>query len=277
VTKDRTAKALAQFVRSLVSFQSKYDEGLAQVKTNDEPFPNFTREENRGKDLFVRALCELTYDRRPGGDFHHESASLNNGLDADAKVPDLGVADVTFNRSRRASSSRPRCGTSSTHRPYMHDGRLKTHGRCGRTLQRWREEPPDRDPRSGPVGGFRFSTGEKAALRRRFSKRSAIRSSSATRRSPTRSKLSKASFTHKEPRHAYRAQILRLRRWTLGSGDRRGSGRPAVRSAGRRAQEDFKDKGGKDKGGSERLLDDLTVSGMQKGKPATSSRLTTRR
>ena len=31
-----------------------YDEGLAQVKTNDEPFPNYSREENRGKDLFLR-------------------------------------------------------------------------------------------------------------------------------------------------------------------------------------------------------------------------------
>ena len=32
VTPERTARALAQFVRSLVSYQSKYDEGLAKAK-----------------------------------------------------------------------------------------------------------------------------------------------------------------------------------------------------------------------------------------------------
>ncbi len=55
------AKALAQFVRSLVSYQSKYDEGLVKAKVVHAEFANFTAEENRGKTLFLDncASCHL--------------------------------------------------------------------------------------------------------------------------------------------------------------------------------------------------------------------------
>src|SRR5262245_24999076 len=61
VTQGRIARALAQFVRSLVSYQSKYDEGLAKVRSVRDDFPNFTAQENRGKTLFLRscATCHL--------------------------------------------------------------------------------------------------------------------------------------------------------------------------------------------------------------------------
>src|SRR5262249_29225595 len=92
VTKERTAKALAQFVRSLQSYRSKYDEGVVQVRSRNDEFPNFTREENRGKAIFLRncASCHM-----PGGQDAVFSAQnpQNNGLDADVKVPDLGIAD----------------------------------------------------------------------------------------------------------------------------------------------------------------------------------------
>ncbi|HEY3120901.1 MAG TPA: cytochrome-c peroxidase [Vicinamibacteria bacterium] len=41
VTADRVARALAQFVRSIVSYRSRYDEGRAQVANAGERFPNF--------------------------------------------------------------------------------------------------------------------------------------------------------------------------------------------------------------------------------------------
>src|SRR5262249_56342248 len=61
VNKERLARALAQFVRSLVSYQSKFDEGLAKVESVRRDFPNFTEEENRGKTPFVQegARCPL--------------------------------------------------------------------------------------------------------------------------------------------------------------------------------------------------------------------------
>ncbi|MFK8111794.1 MAG: cytochrome-c peroxidase, partial [Rubripirellula sp.] len=62
VTKARISKALSQFVRSIVSFRSRYDLGLAQVADPRDPFPNFTDEENLGKQQFFgRALCSTCH------------------------------------------------------------------------------------------------------------------------------------------------------------------------------------------------------------------------
>src|SRR6056297_2155646 len=58
VTEERIAKALAQFVRSIVSFRSRYDLGLLTVDSPLEDFPNFSDEENLGKrQFFGRARC----------------------------------------------------------------------------------------------------------------------------------------------------------------------------------------------------------------------------
>lgn len=51
---DRVRECLTQFVQSIQSFDSKYDEGRAQVVREDDNFPNFTASENRGKLLFLR-------------------------------------------------------------------------------------------------------------------------------------------------------------------------------------------------------------------------------
>jgi cytochrome c peroxidase len=52
ITETRVQRSLAQFVRSIQSFDSKYDIGRAQVNDN-QPFPNFTAAENAGKALFL--------------------------------------------------------------------------------------------------------------------------------------------------------------------------------------------------------------------------------
>src|SRR5687768_6957092 len=54
VTEERIGKALAQFVRSMVSYQSRYDEGRARAVSAQDDFQNFTLQENRGKALFMR-------------------------------------------------------------------------------------------------------------------------------------------------------------------------------------------------------------------------------
>lgn len=53
ITEDRLAKALAQFVRSMVSYTSKYDQGRALVNDRIDDFPNFTNTENAGKNIFM--------------------------------------------------------------------------------------------------------------------------------------------------------------------------------------------------------------------------------
>jgi cytochrome c peroxidase len=53
VTQNRLQESLAQFVRSIQSFDSKYDTGRASVNNEGAPFPNFTATENAGKNLFL--------------------------------------------------------------------------------------------------------------------------------------------------------------------------------------------------------------------------------
>lgn len=58
ITEERIQESLAQFIRSIQSFDSRYDEGLSMVDSMMMPFPNFTPAENRGKLLFMQ-LPEL--------------------------------------------------------------------------------------------------------------------------------------------------------------------------------------------------------------------------
>ncbi len=53
VTEPRLQETLAQFVRSIQSFDSKYDIGRAQVNNDNDPFLNFSVVENTGKRLFL--------------------------------------------------------------------------------------------------------------------------------------------------------------------------------------------------------------------------------
>jgi cytochrome c peroxidase len=54
ITETAIEYALAQFIRSIQSFDSKYDAGRA-LTVDANPFPNFTASENNGKQLFTRA------------------------------------------------------------------------------------------------------------------------------------------------------------------------------------------------------------------------------
>ena len=94
ITSDKISKALAQFVRSIVSFSSKYDQGRAMVASPGANFPNFTTEENTGKNIFFQTIpngggacfgCHTTeafISANPG--------PQNNGLDA-TSTTDLGA------------------------------------------------------------------------------------------------------------------------------------------------------------------------------------------
>ncbi|MEZ4879767.1 MAG: cytochrome-c peroxidase [Chitinophagales bacterium] len=91
VTEPRMQNALAQFVRSIQSFDAKYDMGRSQVSTDLEPFPNFTPLENQGKHLFLTASVFDANGIRIGGglgcnechnapEFDIVPNSKNNGL-----------------------------------------------------------------------------------------------------------------------------------------------------------------------------------------------------
>lgn len=82
INEDRIQRALSQFVRSIQSFDSKYDAGRATTADN-QPFPNFTAAENAGKQLFLAppggggAGCAGCH--RPP-EFDIDPASRNNGV-----------------------------------------------------------------------------------------------------------------------------------------------------------------------------------------------------
>ncbi len=124
VTTERISMALAQFVRSMVSYESKFDQGMAQVNNENTPFPNFTASENLGKNLFYsnRTRCSDCHDTNAMvGD-----AARNNGLDA--ILTDLGVGGVTGNNGDRGEFKVGSLRNIELTAPYMHDGRFATLG-----------------------------------------------------------------------------------------------------------------------------------------------------
>ena len=91
VTEPRIQQALAAFIRSIQSFDSKYDLGRAQVNNDAANFPNFTAQENLGKQLFLTPpVFDGTGTRINGGagcqgchqapEFDIDPNSRNNGI-----------------------------------------------------------------------------------------------------------------------------------------------------------------------------------------------------
>jgi len=129
INSDRISKALAQFVRSIVSYSSKYDEGRATAATPGANFTNFTSEENLGKNLFFQTIsngggacfgCHTTeafVSANPG--------PQNNGLDAES-ISNLGAGEVFNNPIFEGRFKTTSLRNIELTAPYMHDGRFAT-------------------------------------------------------------------------------------------------------------------------------------------------------
>jgi cytochrome c peroxidase len=142
VTKRRIARALAQFVRSIVSFDSRYDRGLAQVESPLDPFPNFTDQENLGKQQFFGrgrcAECHLPDNgvdqsnvadestSRPQWSIFQVASPLNNGIDRGQAGEDPGLGDITGRPDDLGKFKTSTLRNLSVTGPYMHDGRFHT-------------------------------------------------------------------------------------------------------------------------------------------------------
>ncbi len=126
ITADRVGKAIAQFVRSMVSYTSRYDVGRAMVDDRSQPFPNFTDDENQGKFLFVMPPPLGGF----GCFFCHEGEAFigieatNDGLDAVSEDP--GYGEVTGLPQHDALFKVPSLRNIELRAPYMHDGRFGT-------------------------------------------------------------------------------------------------------------------------------------------------------
>lgn len=130
VTSDRIGKALAQFMRAMVSCDTRFDRGLSQVTSFDQDFPVFTQQENRGKQLFVETSCASCHIAQ-----REEIGNLalfvidqprNIGLDSGPVAGDNGLGDVTGNAEDNGMFKVPSLRNVEVSGPYMHDGRLST-------------------------------------------------------------------------------------------------------------------------------------------------------
>lgn len=135
ITPERIAKGLAQFVRSIVSYRSKYDVGRAQVDSPLEPFPNFSEQENLGKEQFFgRAQCASCHladtphadDHIAQSAFFYVDKPVVNGIDSDTTDVDTGVAEISGRDSDSGRFKAPSLRNVEVTAPYMHDGRFRT-------------------------------------------------------------------------------------------------------------------------------------------------------
>jgi cytochrome c peroxidase len=132
ITEAKIQTSLAQFIRSIQSFDSKYDAGRALVSNENQPFANFTMQENQGKNLFLTPpQFNATGSRIGGGvgcagchaapEFDINPNSGNNGI--------IGVLngtgiDITNTRSPSLRDLVKTDGT--TNGPMMHTGVFTT-------------------------------------------------------------------------------------------------------------------------------------------------------
>lgn len=109
ITEQRMQDALAQFVRSIQSFDSRYDVGRAMVPNDNPPFPSFTPQENQGKQLFLQAPQFDPGGNRIGGgagcrgchhapEFDIDPNSKNNGI-----VGVIGSTAIDLSNTRSPS------------------------------------------------------------------------------------------------------------------------------------------------------------------------------
>jgi cytochrome c peroxidase len=126
INESRIQQSLAQFVRSIQSFDSKYDIGRARTGNNNANFPNFTASENSGKQLFNNAPAGPGLAATGAGcatchtppEFSIDPASRNNGITARIG----GGSDLTNTRS---PSLRDLVGPGArSNGAFMHDGGL---------------------------------------------------------------------------------------------------------------------------------------------------------
>ena len=161
VTRKRLASALSQFVLSIVSYRSAYDEGMAQVDSVLDDFPNFTAQQNLGKRQFFEsgcASCHLSQGRTAGQTTSTEVAAFDldrpvlqtaifqiekavvNGIDSDDSKNDAGAGAITNVEADHGAFRSPSLRNVEVTGPYMHDGRFKTLDRVVGHYN-WRVQP----------------------------------------------------------------------------------------------------------------------------------------
>lgn len=119
ITKELTTKAIAQFERTLISANSKFDRYSLGLT-------NLTPQELNGLDVFMneeKGDCFHCHGN-PNNPLWTDNDFHNNGLDS--TFSDLGFGAVTGNPNDNGKFRTPSLRNLAYTAPYMHDGRFET-------------------------------------------------------------------------------------------------------------------------------------------------------
>jgi cytochrome c peroxidase len=162
ITRDLAIKAIAQFERTLISANSKYD----QAVSFDNPTVEYSQLELDGYLLYFRDI----QTNHPG--CHHCHAPplfggdtyLNNGLDEVQDLNDfndLGYGAVTGSQFDNGKFKTPSLRNIELSAPYMHDGRFET---LEEVLEHYSSGGHYADNLDPNITGFTMTQYEKEAL-----------------------------------------------------------------------------------------------------------------
>lgn len=132
ITETKIQFALAQFIRSIQSFDSKYDTGRAGAPNDGAPFSNFTAQENQGKNLFLTPPTFNASGVRTGGgigcagchrapEFDIDPNSRNNGI-----IGTISGVGIDINNTRAPSLRDLVKVDGTTNGQMMHTGVITT-------------------------------------------------------------------------------------------------------------------------------------------------------
>jgi len=169
INSNTISKALSQFVRSIISYQSKYDQGRQTLPAAPTPppnavFSNFTAQENRGKEIFLSPIggCAPCH----GSETFTAPEAKNNGLDI--TVTDRGFGSVTNNAADNGLFKVTSLRNVELTAPYMHDGRFTTLEQVVEHYNSGVKNHPNLSPQlklpNGQPRLLNISTVDKAAL-----------------------------------------------------------------------------------------------------------------
>ena len=160
ITKELTTKAIAQFERTLISANSKFDRHLLGTAT-------LTPQELNGLNVFLdesRGDCFHCHGN-PNNPLWTDNIFHNNGLDATFTDIGLGVftGDPADNGKFKSPSLRNLAFTS----PYMHDGRFNNLDEVINHYSEGLQDSPTIDPLMKKVneGGVHLTDQDKADLK----------------------------------------------------------------------------------------------------------------
>ena len=166
ITKELAAKAIAQFERTLISANSKFDRIVWLSDNSIE----FTEEEELGFTMFFdedNIVKDAECHHCHGRPLYTSNDYFNNGLDAAptlTEFPDLGLGVVTGELYDNGKFRSPSLRNIEFSAPYMHDGRFETLEEAIDHYSNGIHFSENLDPNLDPNNPLNFTEEEKKAL-----------------------------------------------------------------------------------------------------------------